>query len=98
MIPLAIFAVTSKETGCVTPCMVSSPWAVAVIFWPSAGTEPRSIGVKRRNVAVGYVAASMMLPVNCESLFELSLLIEAISISKTVLNKVVSWIVSDPLT
>ena len=46
-------AVTGKVTDLVVPCMVSLPVAFLVVSTPSAGSDPRSIGWVKVNVAVG---------------------------------------------
>lgn len=50
--------VRSTETlnviGCVTPCKVSSPMALALVITPSLGDEPSLIGDVKVNFAVGY--------------------------------------------
>src|SRR5262249_15330162 len=75
-------AVTGKDTDLVTPRSMRSPVALAVISVLSGGSEPKSIGCVRLNVAVRNCDVLMMRPLNWLSRRPSSLLMVATSTLK----------------
>ena len=70
-------------TDFVVPRSVRSPVALAVTVWPSAGTEPSSMGWVRVKVDVGNVEVSMIRPWNWRSRLPESLVTVVMSTVKS---------------